>query len=113
MSRPKAEKSTQNTRRFVTMVAGHQGWRVIADAEFLDSLVEGLTTNHNRYGYYLCPCRDTLGSRDADRDVVCPCEYAGPDIAEFGHCYCALYQSEAFQARGGEPRQIPERRPQD
>ena len=113
MSRPKAGKSTQDTRRFVTMVAAHQGWRVIADAEFLDSLVEGLTTNHNRYGYYLCPCRDTLGSREADRDVVCPCEYAGPDIAEFGHCYCALYQSEAFQARGGEPRQIPERRPQD
>ena len=109
---PQARKSIQQTQRFVTMVAARRGWQLIADAEFLDTLVEGLTTNYNRYDYYLCPCRDTRGSREADRDVVCPCEYAGPDISEFGHCFCALYQSASFQGQGREPRQIPERRPE-
>lgn len=109
MGRP--AKSLEDTRRFVTMVAAHQGWRPIAEAEFLETLVQGLTTNHNRYGYYLCPCRDTLGARDQDRDVICPCTYARADIEEYGHCFCALYQSPEFQARGGEPRSIPERSP--
>jgi ferredoxin-thioredoxin reductase catalytic chain len=109
---PASEKSAQDTRRFVGMVAQHRGWQLMTDPEFLDTLVAGLTTNYNRYGYYLCPCRDTRGSREADRDVLCPCEYAAPDIAEHGRCYCALYQSAAFQAEGREPRQIPERRPE-
>ena len=108
---PGRPKTVQDTRRFASMVAAHQGWRLITDDDFLDTLLEGLTTNHNRYGYYLCPCRDTLGSREADRDVICPCAYAQPDIAEHGHCFCALYQSESFRAQGKEPRQIPERSP--
>jgi ferredoxin-thioredoxin reductase catalytic chain len=106
MPRPQAD-----TRRFVEMVAAHHGWRASSDGEFLDTLVEGLTTNYNRYGYYLCPCRDSLGSREADEDVICPCRYARPDIDEYGHCFCALYQSPAFHAGGAEPKAIPERSP--
>jgi ferredoxin-thioredoxin reductase catalytic chain len=105
-------KSSEDTRRFVTMVAAHHGWRLSPDLEFLDTLIEGLTRNYNRYGYYLCPCRDTRDSREEDRDVICPCVYADPDIEEFGHCFCALYQNESFQALGREPRQLPERRPE-
>ena len=74
--RPRRPKTIQDTRCFATMVAAHQGWKLIADREFLDTLIAGLTTNHGRYGYYLCPCRDTLGSREADSGVICPCEYA-------------------------------------
>jgi ferredoxin-thioredoxin reductase catalytic chain len=108
---PGTPKTVQDTYRFASMVAAHQGWLLTADEEFLDTLIEGLTTNHNRYGYYLCPCRDSLGSRDADADVICPCEYARADIEERGHCFCALYQSPAFHSQGKEPRQIPERSP--
>ncbi|MBN1836089.1 MAG: ferredoxin:thioredoxin reductase [Spirochaetales bacterium] len=108
---PGTHKTIEQTWRFVTMVASHQGWVLNSDQDFLESLVEGLTVNHNRYGYYLCPCRDTLGSRESDADVICPCQYAGPDISEYGQCYCALYLSEALRNQGQEPRQIPERRP--
>jgi len=106
-----SRKTVEDARRFASMVAEHQGWKLMADPEFLGTLVEGLATNHNRYGYYLCPCRDSLGSPSADEDVICPCEYAQADIEEHGHCFCALYQSPAFHARGGEPASIPERSP--
>ncbi len=107
------EKTLADTRRFVEMTAAHQGWKLNRDPEFLESLVEGLTANYNRYGYYLCPCRDTAGSREKDRDVICPCVYCRPDQEEYGHCFCALYLTEEFYASGKEPSGIPERRPED
>lgn len=105
-----AEKNTEEVRKFTEMVARKQGWELTPDQQFYDDLVEGLRTNWNRYGYFLCPCRDTEGSREADADVLCPCAYAKGDIDRYGHCYCSLYQSSAFLASGDAPTAIPERR---
>ena len=103
-------KSLADTRRFASMVAEKQGWKVNPDESFTESLLEGLTTNWNRYGYYLCPCRDTEGSREADASVLCPCRYSRADIQEYGHCFCALYMSQEFAARGAPAEGIPDRR---
>jgi len=107
-----SEKSLEDTRRFATMVAAKQGWELNPDQEFTQSLLEGLTVNWNRYGYFLCPCRDSDGSREADANLVCPCVYSRPDVEEFGHCYCALYLRNGFSAAGGVPGGIPDRRNQ-
>jgi len=50
-------------------------------------LLDGLLTNHKRYGYMSCPCRLASGNRDWDRDIVCPCAYRDDDIREYGRCY--------------------------
>jgi ferredoxin-thioredoxin reductase catalytic subunit len=105
-----SQKTPEDTRRFADMVAAKQGWTVNPDAEFTGTLVDGLTTNWNRYGYYLCPCRDTEGSREADASVLCPCHYARADVAEHGHCFCALFLRPDFAAAGREVRGIPDRR---
>lgn len=105
-----APKTLDDTRRFADMVAAKQGWTVNPDGEFTDTLLEGLTTNWNRYGYYLCPCRDTEGSREADAPVLCPCRYARADVAEYGHCFCALFLRPDFAAAGSEVQGIPDRR---
>ncbi len=105
-----AGKSVEDTRNFVAMVTAKQGWESNADHEFTESLIEGLTINWNRYGYYLCPCRDTEGSREADTSLICPCVHARPDVAEYGHCFCALYLRAGFTASGHEPSGIPDRR---
>lgn len=105
-------KSALQTREFVRRVAAHNGWTPNPDTEFLEDLVQGLTTNYNRYGYYLCPCRDGTGERAADKDICCPCAYNLADQAEYGHCFCALFLNPEFAAAGGSPRPIPERRPQ-
>lgn len=91
-------------------VAEHQGWALNADDAFLDDLADGLARNYNAYGYYLCPCRDGDADREADRDIICPCDYARPDIGEHGHCFCGLFLSREFARRGATPHPIPERR---
>jgi ferredoxin-thioredoxin reductase catalytic subunit len=105
------EKTPENALAFARAVADHQGWKLNPDDPFVRDVAEGLASNYNAYGYYLCPCRDGDGERQADRDIICPCEYAVPDQQEYGHCFCGLFVSEAFLASGREPQPIPERRP--
>ncbi|HSV56141.1 MAG TPA: ferredoxin-thioredoxin reductase catalytic domain-containing protein [Magnetospirillaceae bacterium] len=105
-----ATKTLEDTRRFAAMVAAKQKWALNPDIEFRDTLLEGLTVNWNRYGYYLCPCRDSEGSREADFAVLCPCRYAREDVAVHGHCFCALFLRLNFTESGGLIRGIPDRR---
>jgi len=104
------QKTLEQTRLFTRMVAQKQGWTLNPDNAFYESLVEGLRVNFNRYNYFLCPCRDSDGSREADRNAVCPCVWAKLDVPEFGHCYCALYLSREFSLSGAEPSGIKDRR---
>lgn len=104
------QKSYEDTRLFISMVAGKQNWELNRDEEHLEMIISGLTKNYNRYGYFSCPCRDASGVKERDRDIICPCDYCRPDQKEFGHCYCGLYLTKDFFKSGEEPRSIPERR---
>lgn len=106
-------KSLEQTRLFTRMVAQKQGWALNPEESFYETLVQGLTTNFNRYGYYLCPCRDSDGSREADKKAICPCVWARLDVPEFGNCYCALYLSREKLASGSAPAAIRDRRYED
>jgi len=108
--KPIKVRTIAETETFTRMVAEKQGWILTRDKGFFDDLASGLQVNWNRYGYFLCPCRDTEGSREADADVVCPCRYARTDIERYGHCFCSLYWSKDFAASGKAPTGIPERR---
>jgi ferredoxin-thioredoxin reductase catalytic subunit len=103
-------KSLADVLTFTSMVAAKQGWVLNADREFYEILVQGLRDNYNRYGYFMCPCRDSDGSREADKDSICPCTWSRKDLPEYGHCYCALYLAPGFADSGKEPRTIPDRR---
>ena len=81
------------------------------DRERVFDLLEALLANKERYGYMVCPCRLAAGDRDADRDIICPCAYLEPDVAEFGSCYCNLYVSETWNQGEISEEYIPERRP--
>ena len=105
-----AEKDPGQTRTFTEMVAAKQGWTLNPDREFYESLVAGLMANWNRYGYFLCPCRDSEGTREGDAKAICPCAWARSDIEKYGHCFCALYLSKEFAASGKEPSGIPDGR---
>lgn len=74
-------------------------------------LLDGLITNRERYGYMSCPCRLAKEDREADRDIICPCEYREPDVKEYGSCYCGLYVSRAWNEGKIKPVYVPERRP--
>jgi ferredoxin-thioredoxin reductase catalytic subunit len=92
--------------------AKSRGYYLNPDPKFLQDLVEGLKTNEERYGYPSCPCRPATGVYEQDRDIICPCDYRDPDVAEYGACYCSLYVNKTVYD-SGKPIPIPERRPME
>ena len=112
ISPSKGKKTVEDAKLLTKMVAKHQGWELTRDEKLLQILREGLTTNWNRYGYFSCPCRLADGIKETDKDIICPCVYAWPDIDEYGYCYCGLYLSTEFFAAGQPTSSIPERRPE-
>jgi ferredoxin-thioredoxin reductase catalytic chain len=86
------------------------GYYLTPQPELVQMFLEGLKTNEDRYGYPVCPCRLATGKLDLDRDIICPCDYRDPDVAEFGACYCRLYVNKAVYESQNLP-EVPERRP--
>ncbi|MCW3983565.1 MAG: ferredoxin:glutaredoxin reductase [Candidatus Bathyarchaeota archaeon] len=88
------------------------GYYLTPQQDLLQMFLEGLKANEERYGYPVCPCRLGTGNIDLDRDIICPCDYRDPDVAEYGSCYCRLYVTKAVYESQNLP-EVPERRPQE
>jgi ferredoxin-thioredoxin reductase catalytic subunit len=97
-------------RRRLDAEAEQGGYHLNPDREFTLGLARGLLVNESRYGYPSCPCRLASGDADEDRDIVCPCDYRDPDLAEYGACFCALYVTRAVLDGTVKLRKVPERR---
>ena len=93
--------------------AESQGIRLNKDKPFVMDILEGLLVNEARYGYRSCPCRLAAGTKDKDKDIICPCVYCKPDIVEYGSCYCSLYVSVDWNEGLMDHRFVPERRPKE
>jgi ferredoxin-thioredoxin reductase catalytic subunit len=74
-------------REKLTRDAEAAGYHLNPDEKFTSELVEGLLANTERYGYPLCPCRLTGGNKEADLDIICPCDYRDQDVVEYDTCY--------------------------
>jgi ferredoxin-thioredoxin reductase catalytic subunit len=90
--------------------AEQAGYALNPDTEFVKGLIKGLLINQQRYGYESCPCRLASGAQEADKDIICPCDYRDQDLAEHQACYCALYVSQKIITGERELSSIPERR---
>ena len=88
-----------------------KGYFFNKDKERVFDLLEALIVNKERYGYMSCPCRLSMGEKEKDRDIICPCEYRGPDVEDFGSCYCNLYVSKEWNEGKIPHDYVPERRP--
>lgn len=88
-----------------------RGYFFSRDQERVRELLAALLENRERYGYMACPCRLASGDREKDKDILCPCVYREPDVAEFGSCYCNLYVSQDWNEGKIPEVYVPERRP--
>jgi ferredoxin-thioredoxin reductase catalytic chain len=88
-----------------------KGYYFSDDREMVMDLLAGLLLNKERYGYMSCPCRLASGDREADKDIICPCDYRKADVQEYGSCYCQLYVSKDWNEGKIQRRTVPERRP--
>lgn len=102
--------SIEQVRKRAETDAKTYGYYLTPQPELLQMFLEGLKTNEERYGYPSCPCRLATGNLEIDRDIICPCDYRDPDVAEFGACYCRLYVNKAVYESQNLP-EVPERRP--
>jgi ferredoxin-thioredoxin reductase catalytic subunit len=100
-----------NVRRRAENDAKANGYYLSPDKELLNDLLSGLLKNEERYGYPVCPCRLAAEKLELDRDIICPCDYRDPDVAEYGQCYCGLYVSKDVHEKKKPTQPIPERRP--
>ena len=91
--------------------AGSGGYHLNPDDEITGELVKGLMVNEKRYGYRACPCRLASGDKTKDLDIICPCDYRDPDLADYNTCYCGLYVSSGVVEGRAKIGSIPERRP--
>lgn len=103
--------SLEKVRQRAESDAKTYGYYLHPDSDFLQDLLEGLRKNEERYGYPSCPCRVASGILELDRDIICPCDYRDPDVAEYGACYCALYMRKDLFEGKTPINPIPERRP--
>jgi ferredoxin-thioredoxin reductase catalytic subunit len=87
-----------------------KGYFFNKDRKQVLELLEALLVNKARYGYMSCPCRLASGDRKEDKDIFCPCVYRGPDVEEFGSCYCNLYVSKEWNEGKIPHEYVPERR---
>lgn len=88
-----------------------KGYFLNQDDDLVTQLITGLLTNKERYGYMSCPCRLASGDREADKDIICPCDYREPDVKEYGTCYCSLYVTREWNEGAIPHVAVPERRP--
>ena len=88
-----------------------KGYYFNKDRKKVFELLDGLLVNKERYGYMCCPCRLAANDRQWDKDIICPCVYRDPDVAEYGSCYCNLYVSKEWNDGTIEHVYVPERRP--
>ena len=88
-----------------------KGYFFNRDMERVTEILDGLILNRERYGYMACPCRLASGDRDADRDIICPCEYREADVAAYGSCFCNLYVSRKWNDDLVPHVYVPKRRP--
>jgi ferredoxin-thioredoxin reductase catalytic chain len=102
----------EQVRRRAEADAKTYGYYLTPQPDLLQGFLEGLKTNEDRYGYPLCPCRLASGIFEYDRDIICPCDYRDPDVAQFGACYCRLYVNKEVYDSKNLP-DVPERRPME
>ena len=96
---------------FLKKTQEEKGFLFNRDKSRVLNLLQYLLENKERYGYMCCPCRLAANDREWDRDIICPCVYREPDVAEYGSCYCGLYVNEEWNEGRVEHSYVSERRP--
>ena len=104
-------KEVEKLHDMLRKVQEPKGYYFNRDKERVFELLEALLVNKKRYGYMSCPCRLASEDRTKDQDIICPCVYRGPDVKEYGGCYCNLYVSEEWNEEKIPHEYVPERRP--
>ena len=60
--------------------------------ETVRMLAQGVLNNEKNKGLRFCPCRMISKDREADKKLVCPCNFKSQKTwREKGECWCSLF----------------------
>ena len=55
-------------------------------------LAKGVLSNKEKHGLGYCPCRMTMGNKEEDLKLICPCNFKIQKTwKEKGECWCSLF----------------------
>lgn len=83
------QKYNENLRR-VEKIAKENCYALNPDQERLQKVVGLMTMNHNEFGKYYCPCKQSH-PLNPDADVLCPCPPLAEEVQKDGYCFCKLF----------------------
>jgi ferredoxin-thioredoxin reductase catalytic subunit len=70
----------------------NQNFKLNSDKEWLKRLAKGVLNNEKRKGLKFCPCRITLGDKEKDFKLICPCNFIIQNTwKQKGECWCGLF----------------------
>lgn len=77
---------------FVAKQEGEGAFMLNPDRSRVMMLASGVLNNEKNHGLKFCPCRMTIGVREQDLKLVCPCNFrAQKTWRERGECWCSLF----------------------
>ena len=70
----------------------NKDFKINPDKKWIEKLAMGVLSNEERKGLKFCPCRITLGEREKDIKLICPCNFkAQKTWQEKNECWCKLF----------------------
>lgn len=76
---------------WIRRYAEKKGWSVNPRRMVYANLRLWLSDCEAMYGKRFCPCFEPSGEAELDKKLICPCAFAGDEIAERGWCHCTLF----------------------
>lgn len=67
----------------------------LGDEKTVDSVLNGLLRNKEKYNFFYCPCR-----AQKVRENICPCIYHVSEIQKMGRCWCGLFAKPGTKPKG-------------
>lgn len=83
--------NAEQLRAILERYAKSQGLQLNPDDKILNSILQGLLQNEQKFGRRYCPCRAITGDPEQDRKIICPCAYHRDELKQIGHCHCWLF----------------------
>ena len=74
----------------VNKIAQENDYDLNPDQERLQKVVGLMTMNHNEFGKYYCPCKQSH-LLDPQKDILCPCPPLADEVKNDGCCFCKLF----------------------
>jgi ferredoxin-thioredoxin reductase catalytic chain len=62
------------------------------DERLLEGILDGVMAQEKSFGFKMCPCRLSDGSRERNLKLLCPCNFKALKAWEKrGECWCGLF----------------------